>query len=105
MDEESTFWLDKGFIFTPRKILRSLCPTPLGVILEQSALHEAKNLGHNSLEDDKRGFDIFRNFVGAHRVRPLFIEFIGRQDASPTEFDVDSCRGGVAPPESSNFDL
>ena len=45
-------------------------PDTVGVILEQSALHEAKNLGHNSLEDDQRGFDICRNFVGAHRVRP-----------------------------------
>ena len=47
-------------------------PDTVGVILEQSALHEAKNLGHNSLEDDERGFDIFRNFVGATIGRPQF---------------------------------
>ena len=60
----------------------------------------AKNLGHNSLEDDERGFDICRNFVGATIGRPLFsfIAFLGRQNASPTEFDIYFCRGGVSPP-------
>ena len=65
----------------------------------------AKNLGHNSLEDDERGIDVRTNVVGATIGRPFFDEFIGRQNASPTEFDVDFGRGGVSPPAISNFDL
>ena len=71
VDEESTFWLDKGFYFHAAQDPSVVVPDTVGVILERLGFAVAKNLGHNSLEDDERGIDVRTNVVGATIGRPL----------------------------------
>ena len=71
--------MDKGFYFHAAQDPSVVVPDTVGVILERLGFAVAKNLGHNSLEDDERGFDICRNFVGATIGRPLLFCGIFRE--------------------------